>query len=37
MTEGALAVAHAGDPGATARRLSDALATHVRALCSTPA
>jgi AcrR family transcriptional regulator len=34
MTEGALAVAHAEDPVATARRLSDALATHVRALCS---
>lgn len=36
-TEGALAVAHADDPGATARRLSEALATHVRALCFTPA
>jgi len=33
MTEGALAVAHADDPPATARRLADALATHVRALC----
>jgi AcrR family transcriptional regulator len=37
MTEGALAVAHADDPVATARRLSDALATHVRALCSAAA
>ena len=37
MTEGALAVAHADDPAATARRLSEAFATHVRALCSMPA
>jgi len=32
LTEGALAVAHADDPTSTARRLSDALATHVGAL-----
>lgn len=36
MTEGALAVAHSSDPAATARRISDAFATHVRALCATP-
>jgi AcrR family transcriptional regulator len=33
MTEGALAVAHSDAPSTTARRLSDELATHVRALC----
>lgn len=34
MTEGALAVAHSQAPRATARRLSDELATHVRGLCA---
>lgn len=34
MTEGALAVAHSKSPRATARRLSDELATHVRSLCT---
>ena len=34
MTEGALAVAHSPAPRATARRLSDELATHVRGLCA---
>jgi AcrR family transcriptional regulator len=34
MTEGGLAVAHSKSPRATARRLSDELATHVRGLCA---
>jgi AcrR family transcriptional regulator len=34
MTEGALAVAHSAAPAKTARRLSEELATHVRALCT---
>jgi len=33
VTEGALTIAHAADPAATARRLSRELTAHVEALC----
>ena len=33
VTEGALAIAHAGDPAATSRRLTREIGSHVEALC----